>query len=753
MEKTYNIRITGLVQGVGFRPFIYRIATHHQLRGTVENRNDGVKILVQGKNRNVEDFLIKLKTESPPASFIQSLEVAKKDFKPFKDFRILKSKNLSQDITLVSPDIAVCSDCLKDMQTQPHRIDYPFINCTNCGPRFTIIRDLPYDRPQTTMNEFRMCQRCDNEYHDVDDRRFHAQPIACNYCGPEYSLYLEGKEITGLSKILAVMEVMLNNGKVIAIKGLGGFFLACDALNSEAVNRLRKIKIREGKPFAVMFRDIEAVRKYAFVDEYEVGKITSWQRPIVLLKTRSELVPGVSMGFPTTGAMLPYMPFHYLLFEKIGLEALVLTSGNLADEPIVIENEKALDIFLPGCDAVLTYNRAVHNRVDDSVTMLVNGKERPLRRSRGYVPAPVYLDMDVEGIVAVGAELVNCFCVGKGKQAILSQHIGDLKNLETYEFFLESFNRYKKLFRVEPKLIVCDMHPEYLSTKFALQTGLPVFTVQHHHAHIASCMAEHGLDTQVIGVSFDGIGLGDDGNIWGGEFLVCDLSDYQRVVYFDYHPMPGGDQATLNPWRMAVSYLYSIFGHDLHALNLPFMKDLDPGMLKIIVQMIEKNVNCPQTSSAGRLFDAVSALTGICTVSTFHAEAPMRLEAAINSQSDESYDFVYNKTISVTPMIRQIVNDLQRSLPASYIAIKFHNTIVNIIYEVVTGLKSMFNINKVVLSGGTFQNRYILEKIEKKLERSGFQLYLHEKVPCNDGGIALGQIAIAAKKLKTGVVP
>ena len=753
MEKTYNIRITGLVQGVGFRPFIYRIATHHQLRGTVENRNDGVKILVQGKNRNVEDFLIKLKTESPPASFIQSLEVAKKDFKPFKDFRILKSKNLSQDITLVSPDIAVCSDCLKDMQTQPHRIDYPFINCTNCGPRFTIIRDLPYDRPQTTMNEFRMCQRCDNEYHDVDDRRFHAQPIACNYCGPEYSLYLEGKEITGLSKILAVMEVMLNNGKVIAIKGLGGFFLACDALNSEAVNRLRKIKIREGKPFAVMFRDIEAVRKYAFVDEYEVGKITSWQRPIVLLKTRSELVPGVSMGFPTTGAMLPYMPFHYLLFEKIGLEALVLTSGNLADEPIVIENEKALDIFLPGCDAVLTYNRAVHNRVDDSVTMLVNGKERPLRRSRGYVPAPVYLDMDVEGIVAVGAELVNCFCVGKGKQAILSQHIGDLKNLETYEFFLESFNRFKKLFRVEPKLIVCDMHPEYLSTKFALQTGLPVFTVQHHHAHIASCMAEHGLDTQVIGVSFDGIGLGDDGNIWGGEFLVCDLSDYQRVVYFDYHPMPGGDQATLNPWRMAVSYLYSIVGHDLHALNLPFMKDLDPGMLKIIVQMIEKNVNCPQTSSAGRLFDAVSALTGICTVSTFHAEAPMRLEAAINSQSDESYDFVYNKTISVTPMIRQIVNDLQRSLPASYIAIKFHNTIVNIIYEVVTGLKSMFNINKVVLSGGTFQNRYILEKIEKKLERSGFQLYLHEKVPCNDGGIALGQIAIAAKKLKTGVVP
>lgn len=753
MEKTYNIRITGLVQGVGFRPFIYRIATHHQLRGTVENRNDGVKILVQGKNRNVEDFLIKLKTESPPASFIQSLEVAKKDFKPFKDFRILKSKNLSKDITLVSPDIAVCSDCLKDMQTQPHRIDYPFINCTNCGPRFTIIRDLPYDRPQTTMNEFRMCQRCDNEYHDVGDRRFHAQPIACNYCGPEYSLYLEGKEITGLSKILAVMEVMLNNGKVIAIKGLGGFFLACDALNSEAVNRLRKIKIREGKPFAVMFRDIEAVRKYAFVDEYEVGKITSWQRPIVLLKTRSELVPGVSMGFPTTGAMLPYMPFHYLLFEKIGLEALVLTSGNLADEPIVIENEKALDIFLPGCDAVLTYNRAVHNRVDDSVTMLVNGKERPLRRSRGYVPAPVYLDMDVEGIVAVGAELVNCFCVGKGKQAILSQHIGDLKNLETYEFFLESFNRFKKLFRVEPKLIVCDMHPEYLSTKFALQTGLPVFTVQHHHAHIASCMAEHGLDTQVIGVSFDGIGLGDDGNIWGGEFLVCDLSDYQRVVHFDYHPMPGGDQATLNPWRMAVSYLYSIFGHDLHALNLPFMKDLDPGMLKIIVQMIEKNVNCPQTSSAGRLFDAVSALTGICTVSTFHAEAPMRLEAAINSQSDESYDFVYNKTISVTPMIRQIVNDLQRSLPASYIAIKFHNTIVNIIYEVVTGLKSMFNINKVVLSGGTFQNRYILEKIEKKLERSGFQLYLHEKVPCNDGGIALGQIAIAAKKLKTGVVP
>lgn len=746
MENSFQILVKGLVQGVGFRPFIYKVAISFSLRGTVENRNDGVKIILQGDSDRVEDFLDILNTQSPPASHIASVKVDPIQHDVFYDFRILKSRNVSDEITMVSPDIGVCDNCLTDMNVQEPRINYPFTNCTNCGPRFTIIQQLPYDRPNTTMRKFEMCNFCKNEYEDVLNRRFHAQPVACKNCGPHYTLHYEEGEINDQEDIITRMSSFLSEGKIIAVKGLGGFFIACDATNAEAVGRLRSIKKREGKPFAVMFADINAVRKYASVSILEENTLRSWKRPIVLVKSKGKLSHDVNMDFPTVGAMLPYMPFHYLLFDNIGIDAMVLTSGNLSDEPILIHNKVALETFLPICDAVLSYNRKIQNRVDDSILQLVLGKEMLLRRSRGYVPAPIILDLQVDGIIAVGAELVNCFGMGKSNQAILSQHIGDLKNLETYEFFLESINRYKKLFRVEPELVVADMHPEYLSTKYAMESNLPTMQVQHHHAHIVSVMAEHQLDEMVIGIAFDGVGYGDDGNIWGGEFLVCNIDSYKRETFFDYQAMPGGDQATMNPWRMAISYLYGVYGRKLLDLKLPFMEEVDPNTLEIVIQLIEKKINCPLTSSAGRLFDAVAALTSLCTRSTFHAEAPMRLESLINEDITESYAYSLKETIVLKPMIREIVCDLQNSIPVSTISAKFHNTIIQIALEVSEKLRTKIDLNKVVLSGGTFQNRYILQRMQTELTARNFEVYVNEKVPCNDGGIALGQLAIAAKR-------
>ncbi|MEA1897454.1 MAG: carbamoyltransferase HypF [Bacteroidota bacterium] len=750
MKKSINIRIKGLVQGVGFRPFVYRIAGKHGLKGRVENRNDGVIIDVVGEENALNSFIEDLKTNTPPASEIHSVEIQNSNNTTFTDFQISKSKNISEEITLVSPDISVCKECLEDMKIQEHRIDYPFINCTNCGPRFTIIRSLPYDRPETTMSVFPMCEKCSSEYCNVLDRRFHAQPVACSNCGPKYSLNFNGKKIEDQNLILKTMRTLLKEGKVIAVKGMGGYFLACDALNQEAVRKLREGKNREGKPFAVMFPDMETIEKYAYIDEDEKRWISSWQRPIILLRKKKALARDVCVGFSTIGSMLPYMPFHYLLFEGNQFDALVFTSGNIIDEPIVIDDNRAIQLFLPIYDAVLTYNREIFNRVDDSVGMIVNHSERIIRRSRGYAPSPIHLDLDVDGLIAVGAELVNSFCVGKGKQAFLSQHIGDLKNLETYEFFRESMSRFTNLFRVQPQLMVCDLHPDYLSSKFAAQAGLPVMEVQHHHAHIASCMAEYKLDEKVIGVAFDGVGLGDDGRIWGGEFFICDLKEYRRLNHFEYVMMPGGDQATLHPWRMAVSYLYHTFGTDFLDMDLPFLKSVDKKELELVIQMLEKKINSPLSSSAGRLFDAVAALTGLCNHSSFHAEAPMRLETMIKDASGERYDFINNGSISFVPMIKKILKDIHHGISVEEISAKFHNTIIEMILEVCNQLRAEENVRKVVLSGGSFQNRYILERLERKLLADGFEVFAHKKLPSNDGGIALGQIAIAAKRRAIG---
>lgn len=745
-KVAYRIHVTGLVQGVGFRPFIYRIAHENQVLGRVENNIRGVIIEAEGLHKNLRQFIDDIAEKAPPASAIENIRV--QDVAPgnYTDFSIKKSTDAPDGITEISPDIAVCRDCLDDMKSQPHRLAYPFTNCTNCGPRFTIIKDLPYDRNKTTMDVFEMCGQCKKEYTDVLDRRFHAQPVACNNCGPEYELHAEGRVFKNFKEILNKTIALVEAGKIIAVKGLGGFHLMCDALNETAVSTLRKRKLREGKPFAVMFANTQKAAEYAEICDAEKAWLESWRRPIVLLKSKKEPAPFVNNGFHRMGVMLPYMPFHHQLMEKLNTPAIVLTSGNISDEPIILDNHRALKNLAEIADAFLVYNREIFNRTDDSVSFVVNDKPSLIRRSRGFVPTPVRTNLHVDGIFAAGAELVNCFAVGKENLAIMSQHIGDLKNYETYRFYEETIGKFWKLFRVKPTLAAVDMHPDYFSTRFAKEMGIETIEIQHHYAHIAACMAEHKLDEKVIGISFDGTGLGDDGNIWGGEFMVCDLANYQRFIHFDYIPLPGGDKVTREPWRTGLSYLHHTFGNDALNLELDFLRDIPQMKAQLVLEAINKNINAPLSSSCGRLFDAVSALINLCPVSKFHAEAPMRLESIADMYCETSYGFDTASTISFKPMIEEIVQDLRKQTHPAVISSKFHRTMVKVIVQTVQKISKETGIKKVVFSGGSFQNAILLGKGEKTLQDLGFEVFTHREVPTNDGGIALGQIAVAAKR-------
>ncbi|MCK5267863.1 MAG: carbamoyltransferase HypF, partial [Spirochaetes bacterium] len=576
-KNAKQIEIRGLVQGVGFRPYIYRLACDNNLSGWVKNKTDCIIIHIEGSLENIVSFEKKIGINPPSASRIESIDIKEIQAKDCRTFEIIQSTSSTSQITEVSPDIAVCDDCLGDIKNHNNRINYPFTNCTNCGPRFSIISEIPYDRINTSMNEFKMCDSCMEEYKSPENRRFHAQPNACLECGPEYSLHIGEAKITGIEKILEIISSLLIDGKVIALKGVGGFHLICNAYNNLSIDKLREIKHRDKKPFALMFSSIETLEKEALVNETEEALLTSPQRPIVLLKkiNHDSLLPNLlSEGINTIGAMLPYTPIHYLIFEKTKIDAMVYTSGNLSDEPIIIDNDKALEVFTPLCSAVLTYNRTIVNRNDDSVAAVYSNQKRILRRSRGYAPSPIPASINVDNIMAAGAELKNTFCIGKGNHAILSQHIGDLKNIETLEFYNESIGRSKKLFKADPEIVTHDLHPDYLSTKFAEESGLSLTAVQHHHAHIASCMAEHNLDQKVIGISFDGTGYGDDGKIWGGEIFLNDLCDYKRIFHLDYVSMPGGEKAIKETWRMGISYLYKVFGENLIDLDIPFVKNL-----------------------------------------------------------------------------------------------------------------------------------------------------------------------------------
>ncbi|HLO61055.1 MAG TPA: carbamoyltransferase HypF [Bacteroidales bacterium] len=740
-----TIHIKGLVQGVGFRPFVYRLAREHHLNGWVVNGTDGVTIKVEGAAGNMAPFVENLRNKAPVVSEIDEILVDQDLPEGVNGFYILASQDMTDETSEISPDIAVCNECLADMKTQPHRVSYAFINCTNCGPRFSIIKDFPYDRAKTTMAPFVLCEKCNNEYTEITDRRFHAQPVACNDCGPQYILYTAGKSHQDIHTIISATAQCLANNGIVAIKGTGGFHLMCDALNEKAVDALRALKKREGKPFAVMFRDLQTLKDYAHVSDEEAATLESWRRPIVILHIKKEMCHGIGKGLDTLGAFLPYMPFHYLLFEKLTTPAIVLTSGNLADEPIIIDNEKAIKEFSALTDALVTYNRDIYNRTDDSVVRLISGKERVLRRSRGYAPSPVRLGFSVDGIMGTGAELSNCFCIGKSNRAYLSQHIGDLKNHETLEFYEESVKRFSQLFRVRPHLMASDLHPDYLSTRFADKSRLDVIRVQHHHAHIASCMAENGLDDQVIGVALDGTGYGTDGKIWGSEFMVCDFEQFERKAHFRYMPMPGGDRAAEQPWRMGLSLLWQAFGEEMVTLDLPLFRVPDEKTCRNVIESIRKNINCPLTSGAGRLFDGIAAITGICMKSMFHAEAPMRLESAIKRGTESYYDFETGDSISFIPAIKQIVNDVVHHVDPCVISARFHNTIVDASMKTVLKIASETGIEKVALSGGTFQNKYLHERLESRLVENGLTVYTHSRVPCNDGGVALGQVVVAGR--------
>jgi hydrogenase maturation protein HypF len=735
-----------------------------------------VQIKVQGTPDGVEGFLDGLRNRPPPLAHIERIETDPSEVEEFTGFRILKSRDGSGSVSRISPDIAVCDECLGDIFDGGRRAYYPFTNCTNCGPRFSIVKALPYDRGSTTMSVFPMCRRCLDEYEDITNRRYHAQPNACPECGPRYELRdkISNSCVLDIEEILQRSAEVLESGGILAVKGVGGFHLACDASNEEAVERLRRGKRREGKPFAVMARSLEKVLQVALVDAEEERLLVSLARPVVLLSKQEAgkgalsvgggvPAPSVSRGLTTLGIMLPYAPIHHLIFAQTSLDFLVMTSGNVSGEPLQYRNEDALNHLTETADALLLYNREIHNRCDDSVAFTAAGGVRLIRRSRGMVPDPIPLSGSVNGIVAGGGELKNCFAVGRNKEAILSQHIGDLKNYDTLRFYRETLERFLEMFRIEPQSAACDLHPDYESTKVMKSLGIPLIEVQHHHAHIASVLAEHGIEERVIGVGFDGTGYGDDGAVWGGEFFVCDLAGYTRISHFDYLPLPGGDRAAEQPWRMALSYLYRSFPPSEARRLCRQLCATDTGegnsvqgpnerLVSLVGRAIETETASPPTSSVGRLFDAVSSLLGLVQVSDFEAEAAMRLQSCAAEEAsrqggygsfDDLYPFRIEETVRTEELIEAIVHDLRRGEGKGRIALKFHRTVAEVVGATVEWIGKEYGLGKVALSGGVFQNRILLELTKRRLEDVGFDVLLNEKVPANDGGIALGQIAVA----------
>ncbi len=750
--ETYRIIIKGLVQGVGFRPFVFRIATDHGLKGWVENRNDGVFIELNGSERQLKDFRLAILTHAPEAAAIESAEILEAPQAFFESFEIRESSDVGESITEISPDIAVCRECLDDLRNQPHRINYPLINCTHCGPRFSIISDLPYDRAHTTMASFEMCPRCSSEYSDVSDRRFHAQPVGCKHCGPVYRLEYEGGATEDIKEILERSCELLSADALLALKGTGGFHLACNAFSEMGIARLRGMKQRDGKPFAVMFRNLKEARHYVEIGATEEAELSSWRRPIVLLKKRKELTSGIADGLSTIGVMLPYMPFHHLLFEELDTPALIMTSGNISDEPILISNEGARKQFSKHVDGIITYNREIFNRIDDSVSVVIRDVSTVLRRARGYAPSPIRTRFDLEGILATGAELTGSFCMGKGHLAFMSPYTGDLKNLETLAFYQECYERYCRLFRFTPRIVVSDLHPDYLSSRFArklveMNPDLEHFSVQHHHAHVASGMLNAGLEGEVLGFSFDGTGLGTDGHMWGAEVMKADYSKFERLFHFEYLPLPGGDKASKEPWRMGISYLYHCFGEEFYDLKLPLTERFSRQELSTITTLIQKRINTPLASSAGRLFDAVAAITGLNYYASYNAEAPMLLESAIDPNERGSYPFEIDRgQVSFNPLIRAMVEDIHQGRSTGSIAAKFHHSLVQLILSLSMEIRADSGLDRIILGGGTFQNRFLSEKVMDKLENEKFKVYLPHRIPVNDQGIAAGQLAIGAHR-------
>lgn len=750
------------MQGIGFRPFVFRLAGQIGLTGFVYNYTQGVIIEIQGAKSKIDEFIDRLKNAHKEKPLIKIISLEAADIEPLpneKYFEIKKSRKGQTVSAEVTADIATCPDCLKELfDKNDFRYRYPFINCTNCGPRYSIIKSIPYDRPNTTMSEFLMCDKCKEQYENVEDRRFHAQPVACSACGPKiYLCDANGKIIEDNSdKVISQTVRFLKEGKIVTIKGLGGFHLACDAENDEVVKTLRLRKMRDYKPFALMAADIEKIRQFAEVDKIAEDILKSPQAPIVLLpkKEPNTIAPSVAIGLNTLGFMLPYTPLHHLIFAEKKLNALVMTSGNIADEPLICKDNLAWEKLGNIADIFLMHNRKIYRQVDDSVMHIIKDEPVPLRRSRGFVPQSFILKNSASAnVFAAGADLKNTFCFVKQNRYIVSEHIGDMEDASVYKHWLRSIEHLKNLLEVNPAVIACDLHPFYFSAQYAkkmqkdkLIYGEPVesIEVQHHWAHIASVLAEHNLDEKVIGLSADGTGYGTDGAIWGCECLIASLDDFQRFGHLAYYPLCGGDLAAKEPIRPLIGLMKK------YNLSIPdqVINQIEPDRKKIdlITQQIEKNINTVQTSSLGRLFDAAAALCGLGNYNHFEAQLPMALESIADKDIRDFYPFSHDSnSIEIGDALSAIVADINNGVETKIISAKFHNTIAQFLACLADKAKSKTGINTVAFSGGVFCNRFLCQRLIELLQNNGFRVLFNRLVPANDGGISLGQAAIAAK--------
>jgi hydrogenase maturation protein HypF len=785
MNECAKIIVRGAVQGVGFRPFIFRLATELNLQGAVLNSSQGVFIEIEGARELLNQFLLRLEKEKPPRAIIQSLEFSFFDAIGYEKFEILASENSGAKTALILPDIATCPDCLCEIfDPRNRRYLYPFTNCTNCGPRFSIIESLPYDRANTSMKSFEMCEACEREYHDPNNRRFHAQPNACPNCGPQLEL-LECGDMSLLSKRGHVRALQndallaaeaIRDGKILALKGIGGFQLLADARNEKAVQRLRERKHREEKPFALMFPSLESVKEICAVNKFEERLLQSPEAPIVLLNkltiqnSKLKISEAVAPQNPFLGVLLPYSPLHHILLGELNFPV-IATSGNLSGEPICIDEKDALARLGEIADLFLVHNRPIVRQLDDSVARIFFGHEQILRRARGYAPLPIQLKSKVQSpnpkvILAVGAQLKNSVALAIGEQIFLSQHIGDLETEPAFAAFKKVANDFEKLYEAKPEIVACDFHPEYLSTKFAQKQNAEIFSVQHHYAHILSCAAENEIEAPLLGVAWDGTGLGTDGQIWGGEFLLSNENSFERVAHFREFRLPGGEAAIKQPRRVALGLLWEIFGDEIFSRrDFHFLKFFSNAELSMLHKMLTQKINSPETSSAGRLFDAIASLVGLRQRVSFEGQAAMELEFAIGEiKTDEFYQLkiaaredirpadiitaaracVANSSLIFDwqPMILEILDDLKAQIPVGIIAAKFHNALAEVIVEVA----KIIGEAKVALSGGCFQNKYLLERAILKLQAAGFKPYWHQRVPTNDGGIVLGQAVAAIRQ-------
>ena len=762
VRERLRVVIRGAVQGVGFRPFIYRLATELKLAGWVLNSSQGVFIEVEGEGSRLREFLLRIERDKPPLSFIHSLEPSWLDAVGFSGFEIRHSDGSEPKTALVLPDIATCPDCLADISNPAdRRYRYPFTNCTNCGPRFSIVRALPYDRPNTTMAGFPMCPDCLAEYENPLDRRFHAQPTACPRCGPQLALWdSSGGVLAERHEALLAAAQALRDGRVVAVKGLGGFHLLVDARNADAIVLLRQRKQREEKPLALMYPSLDAIRQDCAVDELEQRLLASPEAPIVLLERLMQrpgtgIADAVAPGNPHLGVMLPYTPLHHILLRELGYP-IVATSGNLSDETICTDEREALSRLAGIADLFLVHDRPIEHHVDDSIARIVAGRELVLRRARGYAPLPVRLRQPLRPVLAVGAHLKNNVALSVGRQVFISQHIGDLETAQTLDTFRKVIGDFERLYETRPAVVACDMHPDYLSTRYARESGVPVVEVQHHYAHVLACMAENELEPPVLGVSWDGTGYGSDHTVWGGEFLVAPGQGFTRAAHLRTFMLPGGDAAVKQPRRTALGLLYEMTGPAAFELkDCPALQAFTTSELGLLRQMLERGVNAPRTSSAGRLFDAVASICGLRQQVRYEGQAAMELEFALASvETEESYPLAVSAAgaglalaagtpqpavIDWQPLVEAVLADLRRGAPLGLISARFHNALA----EVIVAIARIVGLERVALSGGCFQNKYLTEQAVRRLAAAGFRPYWHQRVPPNDGCIALGQTIAA----------